>query len=71
MVQEVAGKLAGEAAVVQVNSDENPLLAGRFKIRGIPALFILQNGKVTDSSSGAMDKHALMVWFRRNMQKKG
>ncbi len=70
MVQEVAGELAGKAAVVQVNSDENPQLAGRFKIRGIPALLILQKGKVTDSSSGAMDKNTLISWFRRNVQKK-
>ncbi len=66
----MAGELAGKAAVVQVNSDENPQLAGRFKIRGIPALLILQNGKVIDSSSGAMDKIAILAWFRRNMQKK-
>lgn len=71
MVQEVASELAGKAAVVQVNSDENPQLAGRFKIKGIPALLILQNGMVIDSSSGAMDKNSLIAWFRRNMQKKG
>ena len=67
MVREAALELAGRCAVVQVNTQENPGLAGRFNIRGIPALLLLRDGKVLDSVSGALEKGALMAWCRRHL----
>jgi thioredoxin 2 len=63
VVQEVARELAGKGAVVQVNTDENPHLAGRFNINGVPALLVLKRGQVVDSRSGALHKQALLTWF--------
>ena len=67
MVHEVARDLAGKGAVVQVNTEENPRLAGRFNIRGIPAVLLLRRGKVVDSISGAMGKDALLSWWKRHI----
>ncbi len=66
MVQEVAEELAGSGVVVQVNTEENPQLASRFGIRGIPTVMILRKGQVVDSVSGAMDKNALLAWWKRH-----
>ena len=66
MVQEVARELAGRGVVVQVNTDENPRLADKFRIRGIPAVLILKRGEVIDSVSGAMDRNALIAWWKRH-----
>ncbi len=63
MVREVALELAGKAAVIQVNTDENPDLAQRFSIRGIPAMFVFKAGKVVDQTVGGMDKEAILGWF--------
>ena len=61
----MARGLAGQTAVVQVNTEENPRLAQRFGIRGIPALLILRQGRVLDSFSGSRDKSSLIAWFHR------
>ncbi len=66
MVQEVSEELAGTGAVVQVNTDENPGLAGRFGIRSIPALLVLKRGEVIASANGAMTREALLAWWRSN-----
>jgi thioredoxin 2 len=65
VVREVARGLAGQTAVVQVNTEENPLLAQRFGIRGIPAILIIRQGRVLDSLSGSRDKNSLIAWFHR------
>jgi len=66
----VARGLAGQTAVVQVNTEENPLLAQRFGIRGIPALLIILQGRVLDSLSGSREKNALLAWFERVTRQK-
>jgi thioredoxin 2 len=67
VVQEIARELAGRGAVVQVNTQENPHLAGKFNIRGIPTVMILKGEKVLDSVSGAMDRNALLAWWKRHV----
>jgi thioredoxin 2 len=64
-VRNVAELLAGAAAVVQVDTQENPTLAGRFGVRGIPALFLLEQGRIVDQLSGAQSSKAIVAWFRR------
>ena len=66
MVQEVARDLAGRGVVVQVNTEDNPRLADRFRIRSIPAVLILKRGEVIDNVSGAMNRNALLAWWRNH-----
>ncbi len=65
-VKKVAEKLAGKVAVVQINTQNNPLLAGRFNVRGIPALFLLRQGRIIDQLSGAQSSGAIISWFQRH-----
>jgi thioredoxin 2 len=58
--------LAGLAAVVTINTKENPNLGGRFGVRGIPAIYLLRHGKVIDQLSGAQTPEAVTAWFRRH-----
>jgi len=58
--------MAGKGTVVQVNTDENPQLAARFNIRGIPAIVLFQGGRETDRMSGAMERDALLAWWSRH-----
>ena len=59
-----AERLAGEGAVVQINMDENPLLARRFNVQGIPALHLLRAGRSVASISGNRSLESIMAWFR-------
>jgi thioredoxin 2 len=67
VVRDAAAELAGRCVVVQVNTEDNPGLVGRFTIHGIPAIVLLVRGKVIDSISGALDKGALLAWYRRHI----
>ncbi len=62
----MAEELAGSGVVVQINTEENPQLAARFRIRGIPTVMVLRKGQVVDSTSGALDKNALLAWWKRH-----
>lgn len=66
MVRTVAAKLAGKAAVVQINTEESPTLASRFAVRGIPVIMLLRYGKIVDQLAGAQTAEALLDWFRRH-----
>jgi thioredoxin 2 len=68
VVREVAAELAGKVVVAQVNTQENSQVAARFGIRGIPALFLLQGGKVLDQLAGAQPKPALLAMVARHVR---
>lgn len=53
-----------EIKVVKVNVDENPELSTNFGVRGIPALFVLKEGKTIDQKAGFMPKEALVNWVK-------
>jgi thioredoxin 2 len=59
--------MAGQGVVVQINTEENPQIAARFNIRGIPAVMAFKEGRVTDSVSGAMERNALLAWWKRHI----
>lgn len=66
-VRNVAELLAGKAAVVQVNTEENPALAGRFGVRGIPVLYLLRSGRIIAQLAGAQSAAAVLAWFERQL----
>lgn len=70
MVRKVAEILAGSAAVVQVNTDDNPSLSSRFGVRGIPVLHLLHKGRSVDQLPGAQQAEAIVAWFRRKETEK-
>jgi len=59
VLEEVASANDGRLKVVKVNVDENSDLAQKYEIMGIPAMFLIKNGQVIDSFTGAMSKQAL------------
>jgi len=65
-VRTVAEKLAGTAAVVQIDTQVNPALAARFGVRGIPVIMLLKGGRVVERLSGAQPVEAVLSWFRRH-----
>ncbi len=59
----MANKLAGNAAVIQINTDENQRLAERYGIRDIPAMFAIKQGKVIGQTVGGMSEDGILDWF--------
>ena len=53
--------------VAKVDTDSNPMNAGRLGVRGIPAMFLYNNGKRVGQKSGAMPKAAVLQWVDQHM----
>lgn len=54
----------GQAAdVFKVDVDENPELAMRFGIRGVPSLLVMKAGEIVDMKSGAQSLGNLKAWL--------
>ena len=56
IVEELAQEYQGRLRVFKVNTDENPEVAGRYQIMGIPTLMFFRGGKPVDKIVGAAAK---------------
>ena len=61
-----AAQAAGEALFVKVNTDEQPQIAGQFRIQGIPAFALIRDGKLTAQTSGFQPAARLLAWTRQS-----
>jgi len=59
-LEEIARTFVGRATVARVNVDEEPALAARFAIQGIPALLFFRDGKLREAVVGAAPKAEIM-----------
>ena len=53
IIEQVASLTEGKARVMKLNVDENPMVAGRFGITGIPTVMVFRNGEATQQLVGA------------------
>ncbi|HEY0404877.1 MAG TPA: thioredoxin [Pyrinomonadaceae bacterium] len=58
-VEAVAQKYAASARVVKMNIDDNPSVAQRYGIRGLPTLILFKGGEVADRIVGAISKDSI------------
>ena len=61
-----AAELEPAARFARVNVDEEPALAARYGVQGIPALFVLKSGKVAAQHAGLVDFATLKRWVEQN-----
>jgi thioredoxin 2 len=61
-----AAQATGEALFVKVNTDEQPQIAGQFRIQGIPAFAMIRDGKLTAQTSGFQPAARLLAWMRQS-----
>lgn len=64
---EAARQLEPDMQLLKLNADEAPNVCHRFSIRGIPALLLIDRGKLVAQSSGAMDTRNLVSWARQGI----
>lgn len=55
----------GRVKVVKVNVDEEPELAARFGVSGVPTLAFVRGGRVVDQVVGVPDPQTLVAKFDR------
>ncbi len=59
VLDELARERAGQALIAKVNVDDNPQLASRYNIRGIPALLFFSGGELREQLAGAAPKQTI------------
>lgn len=62
-LEELASEYEGRVKIAKVNVDENPDVTAAMGIRGIPALFLIKDGKIVANKVGAAPKAALASWI--------
>jgi thioredoxin 1 len=66
-VEAVAEQYQESASVVKLNVDENPAVAQRFGIKGIPTLILFREGKEAERIVGATSKETLSRLIEKNL----
>jgi thioredoxin 2 len=62
-VVRVAADMAGQALVLKVDTEQQPELAARFGVRGIPNFVVLKNGKIQVQQAGVVPHLQLRRWL--------
>jgi thioredoxin 2 len=65
--ERAADHLEPGVRLAKVNTDEEPALAGRFGIQGIPTLVLMRGGKEIARRSGAMDATGIERWVAQSL----
>ena len=58
-IEELAKEYTGKVKVAKLNTDDNPDIASRYKIMGIPTVMFFKNGAKVDQVTGAVPKTQL------------
>jgi thioredoxin 2 len=56
--------MAGKALVLKVDTEANPQLSARFRVRGIPNFLFLSGGKTVVQRAGMVDYQQMEQWLR-------
>ena len=66
-LEKVARNLAGRVVVAKVNTDEEPELGERFRIRSIPTMLVFRDGREMARSAGARPAADIESLVREHM----
>ena len=67
ILKEVAAELGERVRVIKIDVDQNPNIANRFNIRGVPTLAIFRNGELKYKQAGVHTKQQLMNVLMNNL----
>ena len=67
ILDKVIGATDGRVELAKVNVDDNPRVAGAFRVQSIPAVFALRDGQVVDHFIGALPEQAVQQFVESLM----
>jgi putative thioredoxin len=63
IIEKVVAGTNGRVALVKVDVDANPQVAGAFQVQSIPAVFALHEGQIVNSFVGALPEHEIQAFI--------
>ncbi len=70
-LERVEKELNGQIRLVKINSDENPQLSARFKVRSIPLVILFRDGTPVDSFVGAKPEGQIRSFLAPHLPRPG
>ena len=67
VLEDVSDKLAGKVNFYNVDVDESPELAMRYRVNSVPCLVLLKNGSLADQSVGFRPEAQITAWIEGNL----
>ena len=61
VLDQLSAELEGKIKIGKVNVDDDPELAGQFKVMSIPNFVLIKNGQVVDQVIGAVPKAQMLA----------
>ena len=65
--KQIAGERSGQVRFIKVNTEAEPSLSTRFRIRSIPTIMLFRNGEMVDMLNGAMPKAPFNEWLDESL----
>ena len=66
-IDAIAEKYDGKIKVGKVNVDNDPGLAQKYGVRGIPTMMIFKDGRLIDQKVGSLPKSIINKWIESNL----
>lgn len=71
VLSKLANEFEGKVGFFKVDVDKHAALAGKYEIRGIPAVLLFKDGKLLETSVGLHDEAFYRGWIEEHMAKPG
>lgn len=62
-VAKTAADMAGQAIVLKVDTEQQPQLAARYNVQGIPNFAVFANGKLVQQQAGLVGHEQMEAWL--------
>jgi len=70
-LERVERDLEGQITLVKVNSDDNPQLSARFRVRSIPLVMLFRDGQAVDSFVGVKSEGQIRTFLAPHLPRPG
>jgi thioredoxin 2 len=68
--ERAAAELEPDYRLLKVNTEEEPELAARYRIRSIPTMMLFARGDPIAQTAGAMNSAGILAWVRGHGQER-
>ena len=67
ILEEISDEYREKVTIGKLDVDENPEIASKYQIRGIPTMMLFNNGTLIDTKVGMSSKNDLIQWIDNNI----
>lgn len=66
ILKDLASELGDQVRVIKIDVDQNPAIAGQYRIQSVPTLIVFKNGQILWRHSGVASKSQLLGVLNQN-----